>query len=171
MYLMGEADLRTAIGSPRLIRLLDYWDSRRSGATPPARSDIDPIEIPDLLGSIALIEAEGVPRRLRYRLVGSDLYEAHGGDMTGRYVDEVLTPELRAVILAQFAEVLDAGAPRLHRIEIDDSEGNFWRYERLTLPLAGRDGTVVMLLCGYADLGGRGFLRLRGERSRSGPRS
>lgn len=151
--------------SARLVQLLEYWNSKRTDEGIPTRDDIDPLEMAGLLGCISLIEVEG--QRLRYRLVGSELYDAHGGDITGCYVDEVLTPELRDVICSQFNEVVESAEPCLHRIETDDSKGNYWQYERLTLPLAGHDAAVAMLLCGYADLDGGGFLRLHGNRGAS----
>lgn len=37
------------IEDPGLVRLLAYWDSKRQGRCCPARADIDPVEIKELL--------------------------------------------------------------------------------------------------------------------------
>lgn len=47
----------------------------------PARSSIDPAEIPALLPSLGIIEKAG--GQLRYRLIGSAIAEQLGRDVTG----------------------------------------------------------------------------------------
>ena len=44
------------LDDPRLRAIFDYWRSRFRGSLLPARTDIDPIQIPALLGHINIIE-------------------------------------------------------------------------------------------------------------------
>ncbi|MEQ8332152.1 PAS domain-containing protein [Nisaea sp.] len=57
----------------RLNDLIAYWRGKRSGDRLPARRDIDPVDIPDLLPHIGLIDVIGEGTDFRYRrdLVGS----------------------------------------------------------------------------------------------------
>ena len=40
-----------AITEPRLQRLYEYWNEKRGARRAPLRGDIDPVEIPELLGT------------------------------------------------------------------------------------------------------------------------
>ncbi len=72
----------------RVRRILAYWDAKRGDPSMPARADIDPNEIRDLLPGIILIDVAHNPLRLTYRLVGSDEVEARGYNPTGMDVTE-----------------------------------------------------------------------------------
>jgi hypothetical protein len=76
------------ITSPRIRRLIAYWNSKRHGGALPRREDIDPGEIRDLLPNIVLVDIEQ-PFRVRYRLVGTRVADFNRIDFTGRYLDEL----------------------------------------------------------------------------------
>ena len=44
---------------PRLQRLYEYWRSKVRDRRLPARADIDPLDIPDLLSNLVLIDVVG----------------------------------------------------------------------------------------------------------------
>jgi len=80
---LGEID-------PRLLVFYRYWDSARGGKVMPARSDVDPIDIPrELLPNLFLVEVVDGGRRFKFRLVGSESTLAAGRSLTGYHVDEV----------------------------------------------------------------------------------
>jgi hypothetical protein len=63
-------------------QLYQYWQSKWVDGRPPSRADIDPIvDIPQLTKNLVLIDARN---DFIYRLVGSEIVERHGLDMTGR---------------------------------------------------------------------------------------
>ena len=76
------------LNHPGLARLHAYWNERRGHAPMPARCDIDPTDIADLLKNIYLAEVEGDPPRFRYRVAGTELEATVGRKLTGRYVDD-----------------------------------------------------------------------------------
>lgn len=85
-----------SICTPRIRRAYEYWDSKRNGRRMPARADIDPSEIKDLLPGILLINVLHDPLHMSYRLVGTDEVEARGYDPTGQNVRDhvfAVTPE------------------------------------------------------------------------------
>jgi len=66
----------------------------------PSRIDFHPEELRYLLGYLLLYDVvAGRPVRYRYRVVGSEIAERRGFDMTGRFVDE--HPELVAVTMIE----------------------------------------------------------------------
>lgn len=75
---------------PRLARFYAYWRGARHGKEMPARSDIDPLDIPSgLLPNLFLVEVVDGGRRFKFRLVGSESTLAAGRSLTGLHVDEV----------------------------------------------------------------------------------
>src|SRR5471032_688932 len=63
-------------------QLYDYWLSKHVGGRPPGRHDLDPpVDVPRLIPNIMLIDIEG--EVLRYRLVGSAIWNRYGFDLTG----------------------------------------------------------------------------------------
>lgn len=80
---LGEID-------PRLITFYRYWDEARGGKRMPARSDVDPLDIPqELLPNLFLVEVVDGGRRFKFRLVGSESTIAAGRSLTGFHVDEI----------------------------------------------------------------------------------
>lgn len=147
---MGDV---TALVEPRLRRLYDYWRERWRGEAPPARADIDPAELKPLLPNLALVDVEEEPRRFRFRLVGTDIVQRYGEEITGRRLDEVgLGCEL-AAIAEQYDETVREQAPTYCRHELPRPGGKRVKYERLLLPLSSDGRRIDMLLGGYYPLG------------------
>jgi len=76
---------------PILSQAFDYWRGKCGARSMPQRRDIDPTEIPRLLPHIQITENVGA--RIRYRLAGSAIVEAYGGELKGKFFDEVLSGE------------------------------------------------------------------------------
>jgi hypothetical protein len=97
-----------AVASPiteaRLCQAHDYWRRKAAGRAMPRRGDIDPIEIPQMLPDVMLVDVlpDG---RYRYRLIGTENTQAHGINATGRFLDEVLPgPEYKDHVIALYDE-------------------------------------------------------------------
>src|SRR5262245_30553321 len=99
------------IHSPILQQLHGDWLARRDGRAFPSRKHFDPIDLKYALGKLLLIEVSHVPLRFRYRLIGSELVERAGFDLTGRMVDDYPDPEYRAFVLQQYAAVVENRSP------------------------------------------------------------
>lgn len=74
------------ICSTRVKRAYAYWDTLRRDRVMPARGDIDPLQIPDLLPFVVLTEVLPEAPWLRYRLVGTRQVQMRGHDPTGKAV-------------------------------------------------------------------------------------
>lgn len=136
---------RERIRHPTLVRLYDYWASRRRGGSFPSRRDIDPVEFKFALGNVTLIDVLYEPLRFRFRLVGSLMAQRMGWDLTGKMVDETPDAEYRDSLIAAYREIVENRKPStiLYERNID---GKARRFEVLRLPLAADGETINMLL-------------------------
>lgn len=75
--------------SAPLLQLDAYWREKCRGRQMPARSDIEPSDITELLPQIIMARIELNPLRVRYSIVGTTCARSAGFDYTGRYLDEL----------------------------------------------------------------------------------
>jgi len=146
--------LDTARWHPRIARLYRYWLSIHPPAGGvPGRQHFDPVDVPELLPGIWLLDVQHRPFRLRYRLVGTGIVEAVGREVTGQWLDQA-HPHLRndATFFERYRRAAEQkrpewrkGKPRIwaHR--------DFGEIENLLLPLA-RDGATVDILLAFTVL-------------------
>jgi hypothetical protein len=77
------------VHSKRIRKLNEYWLAKAKGRVP-SRSDIDPVDVRELLPNLMMIDMFGDPLRFRYRLVGTRVVQYTGFDFTGRRLDEMV---------------------------------------------------------------------------------
>jgi hypothetical protein len=144
--------LPPTVDNPRLRQFHEYWRGKMRDGRLPGRADIDPVEIPDLLRSITLVEIveDGGKRRYRVRLFGTDHVQYNGRDLTGMFVDEAFAPEDLAKVTEVYDRMADGGEPHHWRMHVLTPGREFVHYERLMLPLAS-DGANVDMLIGVFD--------------------
>jgi hypothetical protein len=131
--------------------LLDLWRRKTGNRRMPARSDMTPRDLKDVLRHILVLERVSQnPSRYKFRLVGTGLTHL-AGELTGKMVDEVVPPEH----LPRWTEccdlVLDGGQPMrfLGRVHLEGRE--YLDAENLFVPLANDNEipTFAMGLCRY----------------------
>jgi hypothetical protein len=134
----------------RIRRLFEYWRSIQPAPDRlPGRQHLEPLDVPELLQWLSLVDVVGAPPRFRYRLVGTAQARAMQCDLTGRWVDEAYDGFRDRRDHAEFVAVAGGeirysrGAPE-HRVE-----RSHVLMERLLLPLA-RDGASVDMILGIA---------------------
>jgi len=132
------------IADPTLRRVYSYWRARVVDGRLPSRRDIDPLELPYVMGNVILVDVERTPLRFRYRLAGSNITHRMGFDPTGHYVDQHPDPTMRERIRRNYLDVERSGLPKpFARDEIVD--GRVRRYDALMLPLSNDGVTVSMI--------------------------
>ncbi|MBI3452392.1 MAG: PAS domain-containing protein [Rhodospirillales bacterium] len=145
--------MRDTIRHPKLLDLYDYWASKRRGRLLPARADLDPLDIPQLLPHLALIDIEAGTGRTKFRLVGTAIvgwrHDLAHPDPTGRYIDETEVLLDANGIRWWLAENVRTKAPS-YRIEdvVLARRAPSMRLYVLQLPLSADGETVNMVLCG-----------------------
>jgi hypothetical protein len=94
---------------------LDYWRRKAGADALPDPRTIDPLEFKFILGYVTLVDVETGPKRYWFRLDGSILVSLSGTDYTGKYLDQLDTPEYCAFIEATYDRVVDNAAPYAYR--------------------------------------------------------
>jgi hypothetical protein len=142
-------------------RLFEYWREKRGARKMPARSDLAPADIPDLLPDVTLVDVLPAAPFLRYRLVGTRQVAARGLDPTGKpVIDGYLgrdIPGMREQVLSNYRRVIDSGKPLFRDTSVagHDNRGDILLGGRLIarfslfLPLAV-DGTNVDMILVYS---------------------
>lgn len=120
----------------------NYWRGKCRDGVLPRRRDIDPTEIPRLLPHLLITELVDGGTRLRYRLAGTAVVAAYGGELTGKHCDEVCSPERRASIVAQYRLICERKRPLLLRHRYLSSSQVPLVCHRLVMPLS-EDGKTV----------------------------
>jgi hypothetical protein len=146
--------------SPKLRRLYDYWNSKRRGKLLPGRKDIDPVEIPELLSALILVEVlrEESGRRFRFRIFGTDHVKYFGHDYTGKCLDEFVEPDEVEMVTKIYNQIVDSKEPQYWSSHLRIPGREFIDYERLMAPLAADGRTVDMLIAVFDFEGGPGDL-------------
>lgn len=132
---------------PKIRAIFDYWRSIHpdgpSGALP-GRQHFDPVDIPNLLPNVWLIDVVPDIIRFRMRLVGTRVVAYAGEDSTGLWIDEKW-PDFNDAIYRRLVETRQPSwwrGPSQFR-----PEKSYFELERVRLPLARDSETVDMILC------------------------
>lgn len=129
----------------RLRRLYDYWKSKCGDRVAPARSDIEPQDIRELLPYIYMVERIG--QRFRFRLAGTSVVAEYGEEITGRFLDEIDLDGLGTSILDEYRSVVTTANASASRWHFTKDSGRDLTYEHLLLPLSNDGHGIDMLLC------------------------
>jgi hypothetical protein len=121
----------------------------------PGRQHIDPVDLRNVLSLINLVDVQrdaGV-LRFRFRLVGTTQTAVAGREITGRFVEDAVLPELLDRILGNMRKVAEEKAPIYDRFPMPHPGRKYIDTERIYFPLAADGETVDMLLIlnGYPD--------------------
>jgi hypothetical protein len=92
-----------------------------------------------------MVEATDKPVRFRiaFGLVGADIKQHYGHDLSGKFLDEIDIAAPLQFLQSQLSATVESRAPTYYR------GGDGAGYSRLVLPLWG-DGRIGMLLVAYA---------------------
>ncbi len=138
-------------GDERLLQLHAYWRHKATGRPMPCRADLDPIEIPQLLPHVMLVDVLR-SGRYRYRLIGTENAREHGINATGCYLDEVLPgPEYQAHVIGLYDECVRFRRPLYSECLFlsPEQQGELERHTKvLFLPLSDDGENVNIVLVG-----------------------
>lgn len=143
-----SSEFRSRIDDPVLTGMYDYWLARCDDGRLPARRDIDPVELGALLPYVLLAEYIEDGRRVRYRLVGTNMVRRWGLDFTGSCVDEIMTGSYRDFLHELFFEVAERRCAVLSAGRFRWDVGRALSTRRLFMPLAKDGQRVDMVFIG-----------------------
>jgi hypothetical protein len=130
----------------RMVRTLHAWWLAHRGPSGIAdRRDLDPAALRDVLPNLFIADIEPGPFRVRYRLVGTKAVQVIGFDITGRYLDELLTAEPEVPWLDYYRTVHDSREPLLGSVAVSARAGGTFTYEFGLFPLSQGGATVAQV--------------------------
>jgi hypothetical protein len=148
---IADADADEGIADPLIRRFVEYWRSKRGAGLYPSRDAIDPLDFRYVLGDVVLIEVKRAPTgrphpwEFRYRLIGANIVERDGYDLTNKTLEDLPEPEYRERVRATWTEVCETGVPVYYSRELVLDQ-RIRRYEVVVMPLAGNGHDIDMLI-------------------------
>jgi hypothetical protein len=146
------AALAVRIKDARLATVYSYWWARRPsrpGEPPllPGRSDIEPLELHKVWPQLLLADVVGEEKRIRYRVVGTEIVARWGKDDTGCYLDEMPASASTKLSLKLYGIALSRRAALYSETNLRPDGGTGLSLLcRLILPLASDGVKVDMVL-------------------------
>ena len=155
--------------SPTSVRsheeLFAYWTSLREEGRLPARAQINPDRFKRHLPTVSLIDVLPAPRRdYRLRLAGTGLYGVYGGEITGKTLEDVYSPEASSYWRRELDRIVDEGRPQVGCHSLSWRGASHLSILWLRLPLAS-DGKRVDMILGYDQVLGASDMRTSGIRA------
>lgn len=146
---MGEVFGPELLPDDKLQRLFAYWQTLGGEGRIPSRRDIDPVDIPDLLPNIFLLDVVGDAEDFVFRLAGSLVEDAFSMPLRGKSIAEIQRLAGTDIPVAHHIEVARGGGPRYREGKMRVAGREHWKIQRLLLPLAS-DGRAIDVLMGGA---------------------
>ncbi len=126
--------------------LFDYWNRLRAGRLAPERTEIEPMDIRDILGDTFILEISPQLRSISYRLAGTRLCAAYGRELKGLGFLALWREEDNFEIAKAVTRVYRDNAPCLVSYAAESESLRFCEYEALLLPLLpAPDGNARIL--------------------------
>jgi hypothetical protein len=145
-----EVMAETAVlGDARLHRLHGLWHAARvaNGDALPDHGFVDPLQLRFIIGSLLLFDVQPDPLRFRYRLVGTDVVDHLGIELTGMWLDQ--HPDVQRIDrITATLELAWCQQSAVHFTYALMSFKRRWPCESLVLPLAGLPDEMPLLLVG-----------------------
>ena len=136
-----------ALLDPKYLELFDILAEKAPAGRLPGRQHFDPLDVPELIGFINLVEVHRNGRlRFRFRLHGTVQTDAAGRDVTGLFVEDAVIPEFVGRINGNMTMVVERKRPVYDRFQMPHPNRRYLDSERVYYPLAADGETVDMIL-------------------------
>jgi len=126
--------------------LLDMWLSVGSDQHPPARRDLKPESMAQILADVWLMDYLPDEKRLRYRLEGENIRARYDRTLVGQYLDDSLVPDAQERVLRYFLACVQKPAISIlvGRLYHESEQPGYG--ERMLLPLLASNGVPEGLI-------------------------
>ena len=135
----------------KLKLLMDYWDLKRRSRLITRRNDIDPVDLKEVLSSLAIFDVLCEQKNFRYRLVGTEYRHVHGLELTGKLVTEIKPSDFSDNLYRVLQDVVKSKSPQYTGCSVHDARGHIGKYLTLYLPLSfeGSDVNQILIITDY----------------------
>lgn len=121
--------------------LIEHWLSKQPNEDRLDIPDFDPIDVPNLLPNIYLLEK--IDGRLKYRVSGENVNSLFGRQNTGRFLDEVVPPHLYEFVHPYFYSIFSGNLVIFGGMVVVSNK-EYLEFERVLLPVR-RNGEIRLL--------------------------
>ena len=130
--------------------LIAYWLARREAGQLPRFAAVDATGLRPWLPHLQIHERADDGRYL-CRLSGIACVQAIGADSSGKWLDQVVSPQVYASAKPMFDRALANGRPLRYRGRLAIADGSWRIYHRLLLPMRqrGADGDTLLSTLKY----------------------
>lgn len=125
--------------------LYRYWNEVRNGRLAPARLEIEPARITDILSETFILET-GEIGGYTFRLAGTRICEQMGTELRGREFLDIAGEENAPILDDVLATVTEKGAVATFMVEMQADDGRTVEFEILLLPLMHTRQTISRYL-------------------------
>ncbi len=122
-----------------------YWQRLRGTRRMPSRTDIDPLDIPQLLPYVMLIDVLHEPLDFRFRLLGSGHDAIVACNYKGLRFSELTHLARGNPVWDEYERVAREGAPLRSFVPYVGSDNYVRRIEHCLMPLSSDGATVDMI--------------------------
>ncbi len=135
---------------PQLAFLLRYWEGlpRQTNAPGPHLKLIDPLDMREALGFVALIDIVDGGADFLYRVDGTRIAERYGADLTGRRTSETDKGSYAAAFLVAIYRAALKRAEPVFSEHYPSPRSSTAKWSRIVLPLTGDSGRIEHFLAG-----------------------
>ena len=128
------------------IRALDYWNKQRGDRVMPARADLDPADIMNILPNVILLDVKPEPLDFRYRLIGAAITNNLNSDLSGQWMRDIPYQAPPSLIHGACRRVLEERHPISSNVPYVGPNKGFLSAEGVIMPLSVDGKAVNMLL-------------------------
>jgi hypothetical protein len=140
------------VKAPLARQAFAYWESKRQGRLMPARADINPTEIPQLLRHVIMVRVLRNPLDFEYVLVGNACVEALGFNLSRLKVSQLdkISPGYAQMLHAFHKLICDTRAPQGGWGRLVHVQREYRVFEGIYMPLSD-DGETVDRIFAVAE--------------------
>ncbi|MBP7066031.1 PAS domain-containing protein [Ferrovibrio sp.] len=145
--LITAIDNAAAIEQVLLQRFWQLWNDSRQDGRLPGRDLVDPMKLRFILGQVTVFDVNPTPPRFVYRLLGQDIVDRIGVELTGKPLEAHPDPNRYAAIKAALEKMCDEGVAVRMYYPIALRDGSI-PHEAILMPIADPAGRIIQALCG-----------------------
>ncbi len=145
--LITSIDRAEAIEQALLRQLWLLWHAACLDGRLPGRDLIDPVKLRFILGQVTIFDVNPQPPHYTYRLLGQDIVDRIGFELTGKPLEAHPDPTRSAAIAVALNKMRDERVAVRMFYPIALRDGRI-AHEAILMPIADSDGRVILALCG-----------------------
>ena len=138
------------VSEPTAVPIAEFaalWGAKCAPGELPIRGDFPMEVLRPWIGNLLLMDVLDEGRDFRYRLVGTDLVEIVGRDLTGKVVSECEYDGGTEHVLSSFRKPVEMRGPVFRRGKVIwRSRKSYLDYESVHCPIQDADGAIVMTI-------------------------